>query len=87
MLTHPAPELAPADCRDDLRLEDYRSIVGVMDTVAGTAGHADLCDRLLRSLAREFGWTGAFLIEGETASHAPPVRCGSTSRYAPASLS
>jgi DNA-binding CsgD family transcriptional regulator len=40
--------------------------VAVLDAVAGAASGADLRDRLLRSLAREFGWSDAFLLEDET---------------------
>jgi DNA-binding CsgD family transcriptional regulator len=58
----------PTDCRADIRCDDYRRIVDVMDAVAEATSRADLCDRLLRSLAGEFGWTGAFLLEDETVS-------------------
>jgi DNA-binding CsgD family transcriptional regulator len=51
---------------DDLGLDDYRRIFDVMETVVGATNHTDLCDRLLNSLAREFGWTNAFLLAGET---------------------
>lgn len=64
---------SPAGCRDDLGLDDYRRIVNVMDTVAGATSHADLRDRLLRSLAREFGWTGARLLDGETGGGSGPA--------------
>jgi DNA-binding CsgD family transcriptional regulator len=57
-----------ADCCDDLWLDDCRRIVDVMDAVAEATSRADLCDRLLSSLAREFGWTDAFLLEDETVS-------------------
>jgi DNA-binding CsgD family transcriptional regulator len=39
-----------------------------MDAVAEATSRADLCDRLLGALAREFGWTGASLAEDETAA-------------------
>ena len=42
--------------------------MAVLDAVAEAASAADLCDRLLRSLGREFGWTDAFLLEDETVS-------------------
>lgn len=42
--------------------------MAVIDAVAEAASRTDLRDRLLTSLARELGWTGAFLLADETVS-------------------
>jgi DNA-binding CsgD family transcriptional regulator len=42
--------------------------VAVLDAAAEATSRADLCDRLLRSLARDLGWADAFLLEDEAVS-------------------
>ena len=48
--------------------------MAVLDAVAEAASAADLCDRLLRSLGREFGWTDAFLLDETVSSRGGLLR-------------
>jgi DNA-binding CsgD family transcriptional regulator len=49
-----------AELDDPLTLEDYRSLLGVVEDVTSAQSVAELCHRLGDALARHFGWVGAF---------------------------
>jgi DNA-binding CsgD family transcriptional regulator len=80
-LSGPAPRPRPLPTEEPLAAEDYRRLIGVMESVDRASDLSEFRERLVRALQSWFGFDGVAVMHGDTLTDAVQSGCGVLTGY------